>query len=212
MCIYIHLVLKLSTAKMSMRKISNQDFQTSTDAINKIFDRNKEFNKSTDLFSTKRTQYIANEPADPRVFEVGKTKNAPKINKFSTELFLEQKNANIVRTSIVVPRRRKDDTNHGFETAFGNMKSTSMNLDDVEISSTTPKTPLDTTFDYLPVDPETQTVSAVSFLKSTLHKKTSRKSSTMKNITSAEPDKSLIPTRLAFPSIGNYLMNFILNE
>ena len=207
---YILSALNLSSAKISTEKILVQDFKTSTDAINKILDKNKEVNKSTDLFGPKQTEYIANEPADPRVFEVSTTQNVPKIYNVSTESLLEQKKTNIVYTSNVVFKNRKDVTNHGLKTAFGNMKSISMNLDGVEISSTTPKTALATTFDSLPADPETQTVSTVSFLKSTLHKKTSRKSSTMKDIISAEPDEALIPTRLAFPSIGN--MNFILNE
>ena len=168
---YILLELNLSTAKMSTEKILIQDLKAPTDAISKIMDKSKEVNKSTELFGPKQTEYIANEPADPREFEVSTAQNGRKINTFSTESFLELKKANIVHTSSVVSKKRKDDTNHRFETAFGNMMSTSMNLDDVKISSTAPKTPLDTTFDYLPADPETQTVSAASFLKSTLQKK-----------------------------------------
>ena len=43
---YILLELNLSSAKISTEKILVQDFKTSTDAINKILDKNKEVNKS----------------------------------------------------------------------------------------------------------------------------------------------------------------------
>ena len=202
---YILLEPNLSSAKTSTEKILIQDLKTSTDAINKILDENKEVNKSTDLFGPNQTEYIANEPAGPRVFEVSTTLNSRKISTFSTESFLEQKKSDTVHTSSVVSKNRKDVTNHGFEMAFGNIKSTSMNLDVVEISSRTPKIPLDTTFDYPPADPETQTVNEINFLKSSLHKKSPRKSSTMRNIINTEPDEALIPTKPAFPFIGNTL-------
>ena len=201
MCIYIHLVLKLSTAKMSMRKISNQDFQTSTNAINTILDGNAVTNKATDTFDSKQTEYIANKPADPGIFK----DSTPKINNFSTKSFQEQKITNIFDTSSLVPTKRNDDTNHGFEKEFGNKKSTLMNLDFVKTSSTAPKTPLDTTFEDLPADPEIQTLSAISSLRSTIHNKTSKKSSTIKNYIRMKPNGALIPPKPAFPSIGNTL-------
>ena len=124
---YILLELNLSTEKMSTEKILIQDLKAPTDAINKILYKNKEVNKSTELFVPKQTEYIANEPADPREFEVSTTQNVRKINTFSTESFLELKKANIVHTSSVVSQKRKDDTNHGLQTAFRHIKSTSMN-------------------------------------------------------------------------------------
>ena len=205
MWIYIHLALKMSSAQMSMQKISNNDFQTSTDAINKILDGNGVTNKATDTFDSKQTEFIANEAAGPGVFKDSTSQNTPKINNLSTKSFQEQKMATTFHPSSYVPTKLNDDTNHGVERAFVYRKIASMKLDVVEINILNTKTPLDTTLGDLPADPEMQTQSATSSLKSTIRNETSRKSSTMKNYISMMTNGALIPPKPAFPSIGNTL-------